>query len=396
MGFNSLFINPFHLTGASGSLYSIKNYNKIDPAFLSNGNIGWREFSDFVIKAKKNDLRIVIDLVINHTATDSDLIKLHPEWFKYDENNHLIHPFCIDPGNGGKVTIWKDLVEVDNAGRGRKNGLWLFWDRLIKKYMDMGIGGFRCDAAYKVITGLWEYLIQRAKKRNKEVLFLAETLGCSEEETIRTAQCGFDYIYNSSKWWDLSSDWCLRQNEVARQYADSISFPETHDTVRLSFECHGNRELCKMRYLFASLFSKGVMMPIGYEYGFQKSLHVVKTVPRDWEDKSFDLVDFIAQCNALKDRYKIFNEEGEQYLSPLSKPSVLVLKKFSPGNQEKAAIIVNKTPDKQRIFIASPKRFLNTNKKVEDISICNASKNVPEPLKIELSAYQVKILYADS
>ena len=394
MGFNCVFLNPFHLTGASGSLYAIKDYEKIDPCFLSNTNNGWNKFRDFIHLVKKEGLRLMIDLVVNHTALDSDLTKIHPEWYKHDQNGNLKHPFCGNPGNGGRITVWKDLAEMENEGEASQNGLWSFWDELIERYIDLGIDGFRCDAAYKISPQLWEHLIDRAHKRNKGVLFLAETLGCSEDEIVHTAQCGFDYIYNSSKWWDFSADWCLRQYEMSRQFVGSISFPETHDTPRLCRETGGNAEVCKMRYLFAALFSKGVMMPIGYEYGFVKSLHVVKTTPQDWESGSFNLVDFITRCNALKDQYEIFNEEGDQYVTPLSTPSVLVLKKFSLTGEERVALILNKTGIDQRIFIANPKKFLNANKIIQDLSIEKAVNKIPESWEINLSPYQIKVLYA--
>lgn len=394
MGFNCLFINPFHLTGTSGSLYSIKDYEQIDPDFLSNGENGWEELGHFLKRAKKEGLLVVVDLVINHTAVDSNLINLHPKWYKYDKEGHIQHPFCRDPGDGGKITIWKDLAEIENEGEAKVNGLWAFWDALIERYMSLGIDGFRCDAAYKIPPALWEYLITRAKARAKGVFFLAETLGCSEEETIRTAQCGFDYIYNSSKWWDFSSDWCLRQYEMARQYVNSISFPETHDTPRLCEETQQNIDLCKQRYLFAALFSTGVMIPIGYEYGFRQPLHVVDTTPQDWEESNFDLVDFIHLCNALKDQYQIFNQEGEQYKDPLSTSEVLVLKKHSLNGKEKSAIILNKTAKEQKLFIGHPQKFLNVKGPIQDISPEDAVKTIPPLWEISLHPYQVKVLYA--
>jgi len=394
MGFNCVFINPFHLTGASGSLYAIKDYDKIDPFFLSHGDNGWNDFRNFIRLVKNRGLKLVIDLVVNHTALDSDLTRIHPEWYKHDQDGKLQNPFCGNPGNGGGVTVWRDLAEMENGGDAGRNGLWTFWDTLIAKYMDLGLDGFRCDAAYKISPLLWKHLIRKARQRNKGVFFLAETLGCSEEEIFQTARGGFEYIYNSSKWWDFSADWCLRQYEMERQCADSISFPESHDTPRLCGEARGNVDLCKMRYLFAALFSKGVMMPIGYEYGFVKPLHVVKTTPQDWESGSFDLVDFIGRCNALKDKYEIFNEEGDQYVTPLSTVSVLVLKKFSLTGNERAALIMNKTGEDQKIFIANPKKFLNAHRVIEDISIEKAVEKVPDSWEINLSPYQMKVLYA--
>jgi starch synthase (maltosyl-transferring) len=47
-------------------------------------------------------------------------------------------------------------------------------------------------------------------------------------------EAGFDYFFNSSKWWDFREPWALEQHEEVRRIAPSISFPETHDTARLA------------------------------------------------------------------------------------------------------------------------------------------------------------------
>lgn len=37
-------------------------------------------------KAHELKIKIVLDIVFNHTAPDSNLVKLHPEWFYHDED----------------------------------------------------------------------------------------------------------------------------------------------------------------------------------------------------------------------------------------------------------------------------------------------------------------------
>jgi starch synthase (maltosyl-transferring) len=54
------------------------------------------------------------------------------------------------------------------------------------------------------------------------------------------------------------------------------------------------------------------MIPIGYEYGFRRKLHVVKTRPKDWEKPAFDLTRYIGQVNRMKASLPVLNEEGPQ------------------------------------------------------------------------------------
>jgi starch synthase (maltosyl-transferring) len=112
----------------------------------------------------------------------------------------------------------------------------------------------------------------------------------------------------------------LDQYEQFRSIAPSISFPETHDTDRLINELPSAgindpsaiEQRYKNAYLFAAVFSTGVMIPIGYEYGFRKKLHVVDTRPEDWEKPPFDLTRYIAEVNRMKASLPVLNEEGPQ------------------------------------------------------------------------------------
>ena len=68
----------------------------------------------------------------------------------------------------------------------------------------------------------------------------------------------------------------------------------------------------RARYLFAAVFSTGVMMPVGYEYGYRTRLHVVETRPEAWEEPRFDLSRFIAEVHEMKAGVGALNEEGPQ------------------------------------------------------------------------------------
>ena len=80
--------------------------------------------------------------------------------------------------------------------------------------------------------------------------------------------------------------------------------------MRLADELKGDRNAVKMRYGFSAIFSTGVMMPIGFEYGFSRRLNVVETRPEDWEKSQWDITDYIGRVNRLKASRRVFNAEG--------------------------------------------------------------------------------------
>jgi len=307
MGFTWIFVNAFHQAGYSGSLYSVKDYYTID-ARLVNGSVPpGEQLSAMLREASGLGLSVMMDLVINHTAFDSPLIGEHPEWFRRDDKGRIVHPGAKE---GKRRVVWRDLAEVDNAGSPEREALWAYWRRFALHYAGMGFRGFRCDAAYQVPEALWRDLIGAVKAQYPDTLFLAETLGCTPAQTLKTAHAGFDFIFNSSKWWDFREPWCLEQYAITAPVVPSIGFPESHDTPRLAAELDGDRAAVLQRYAFAAVFSTGVMMPIGFEYGFRKRLHVVRTTPQDWEVPTWDLTGAIGVIHRTKAALRALNEEG--------------------------------------------------------------------------------------
>ena len=312
MGFNWLYLNPWHYPGFSGSLYAPKDFRRLNPLFAPPGTDDGdlRPLASALDEIAALGLRPMMDLVVNHTSKDALLTREHPEWFVRDADGGLVSPSVVDPDDPAKITVWGDLAEIDNEGAPGRDGLWEYWADLVRDSLRLGFHGFRCDAAYKVPAPLWRHLIGAARAVNPEIRFFAETLGAPLEAVLALREAGFDFIFNSSKWWNFTDPWALDQHEQLRDVAPSIAFPESHDTARLAEESGGSEAVQRQRYAFAAAFSAGVMMPIGYEYGFRKQVNVVHTLPSDWEEPGFDLRPFIRRVNRLKLSHPVLQGEG--------------------------------------------------------------------------------------
>lgn len=346
MGFNWVFLNPFHQTGSSGSLYAVKDYYRLDSRLRGDSDRSADELlSEFVQAAERAGIAVMMDLVVNHTARDSALVSRHPEWYVRDEHGNVRSPCAVDPDDAENVTVWRDLAELDYSERPERQEMLDYWRRVVEHYTDLGFHGFRCDAAYKLPGDVWRVLIDAARSKDPTVSFFAETLGAGLDQIAQLEPSGFDYFFNSAKWWDFRADWLLDQYEQFRHVAPSIAFPESHDTERLTRESDGSERESQFWYLFTACFSSGVMMPMGYEYGFRQPLHVVKTRPEDWETPRFDLTGFIAAVNAMKASAPVFNEEGpQQRFTADDRPEVGLLRESATTDQ-RAAVLVNPDPD---------------------------------------------------
>lgn len=390
MGFDWIFVNPIQKLGKSGSLYSIQDYFAINPALLSPGPISAEDQARAMIaEAEKHGLKLMVDLVINHCAYDSDLPKRHPDWF-VKENGAVAHPFCMHDGH--KV-VWEDLAQFDHRGSRDAEGLYRYCREIVDYLLGLGFVGFRCDAAYQIPAGFWRRLIEDVKKTRPDATFVAETLGCSPEQTRQTAQAGFDAVFNSSKWWDFESPWLLEQYHLTRSVTPSIGFAESHDTPRLFAECHGNVDAMKQRYLFSALFSAGVMMPMGFEFGFRKPLHVVDTKPSDWEETGVDLTDFIREVNHVKRHHRVFQEESVTEIFQNANGAVLLLWKATASGDSQALIILNKDPwNRQFCRVENLYQYVQSAAPLKDVSPQWPMDHLPTPFEYELLPGMARVL----
>jgi starch synthase (maltosyl-transferring) len=369
MHFDWIFINPIQQSGASKSLYSIADYFRFNPALLEAGAsppAAEEQVRRMTAEAHQAGLKVMIDLVINHCAIDAPLTREHPEWFVREANGKIANARCQ---HGMETVVWHDLAQFDHQHTRDPEGLYRYCFQVVDHLLSLGFDGFRCDAAYQVPRRFWNRLIRETKNRHAQTCFAAETLGCTADQTKETAQAGFDYVFNSSKWWNLEDWWLIEQYNLVREATRSISFPESHDTQRLLEEVQGNVDAVKQRYLFSALFSAGVMMPMGFEFGARKALHVVNTTPADFQKNGIDLSPYIANVNAIKKAHAVFHEESLTNIIPCSNRNILLMWKASVRHKDEALLILNKDPwNHQEFFTDHFRHYVQAGAPLRDVS----------------------------
>jgi glycosidase len=161
LGVTVLWLMPVHPVGVKnrkgslGSPYAVQDYYGINPEF---GTLD--DFRSLVQSVHHHGMKLVIDLVANHTSWDSRLMKEHPEWFTRNDRGEIIPPNAD----------WTDVADLDYSHRGLREymmEMMVYWVR------EIGIDGFRCDVAELVPTDFWE----EARKRLdavKPVMMLSE------------------------------------------------------------------------------------------------------------------------------------------------------------------------------------------------------------------------------
>ena len=106
-------------------------------------------------------MKVIIDVVYNHTSPDSVLAVSHPEWFYHKSDGSL----------GNRIGEWYDVVDLDY----RKQELWDYQIDTLKKWAGI-VDGFRCDVASLIPLEFWLRARRKVAEVNPKCLWLAESI----------------------------------------------------------------------------------------------------------------------------------------------------------------------------------------------------------------------------
>jgi len=143
LGVNILWLMPIHpvgklkAKGTFGSPYAVRDYYGINPEYGTAADL-----HRLIGEAHRRGLKVIIDIVADHTAWDSVLMKT-PDYYKHDAAGHIIPP---NPD-------WSDVAAL-NYGNPQLRRYMI--DMLKHWVREFDLDGFRCDAAGMVPTDFWE------------------------------------------------------------------------------------------------------------------------------------------------------------------------------------------------------------------------------------------------
>ena len=180
LGVTVLWLMPIHpigqikKKGTIGSPYAVRDYYGINPDYGTS-----RDLKRLVTEAHKRGLKVIIDMVINHTAWDNELIKRHPEFYKKNAKGEIVPP----------VPEWADVAGLDYSNRELRRymiEMLKFWVR------EYDLDGFRCDVALMVPTEFWNEARAEVDKIQPDTVWLAE----AEKPELLLDALDLDYSWN--------------------------------------------------------------------------------------------------------------------------------------------------------------------------------------------------------
>ena len=183
LGFSAILLMPLHPIGvphenhpACGSPYAVADYYAMNPAL---GKLS--DFANVVSQAHTLGLKIIMDVVLNHTAWNHAFITRHPEYYIHTDNNKK------NPKSISQAFHFDDVAQLDFKS-----------DPAVQKFMltmivwwmrEYNVDGFRFDTADnpygkdRMIPAVaWNFIGNNLKAVKPNVILLGEC--CNPELSL--------------------------------------------------------------------------------------------------------------------------------------------------------------------------------------------------------------------
>lgn len=205
--------------GDLGSPYSISDYMKINPEL---GTLD--DFKKLIKATHEKDMKIMIDIVFNHTSRDSFIVKNQPEWMYKNKEGKFAN----------KAGDWSDVYDLDLTNPDLINYL----VSVIEYYCSLGVDGFRFDVASLLPKTFYIALKKMLNEKYPDTILLAES--CHPQFILYLRSAGLP---------------CLSDNDLFEVGFDILYMYDCHEYFRLYFADNDISKLDQFKVALSNEFS---------------------------------------------------------------------------------------------------------------------------------------------
>jgi glycosidase len=224
LGASGIALGPVFASRTHG--YDTTDHYRIDPRLGDDA-----DFDHLIAEAHQRGLRVLLDGVFNHVATDF----AQTSWFRKRGND-----FDTFEGHGELIALDHDNPDVV-----------AYTVDVMTHWLARGADGWRLDAAYAIPDRFWAQVLPRVRRAFGDAWFVGEVLHGDYSARVREAD--FDSVTQYELWKAIWSslndanfhelDWALvRHNEFLDDFVP-MTFVGNHDVTRIASRLDNTRHL---------------------------------------------------------------------------------------------------------------------------------------------------------
>ena len=343
MGFNGIWLSPIHQS-TTYHKYDVVDYYSIDKEY---GTL--EDFDKFMAECEKRGIKVILDLVFNHTSTKHEWFKQATEYVRglepgeevnleecpYVDYYHIKKSDEIDGGKYYKITgsdysyegqFWDQMPDLNLGSKEVRKQV----EKIAQFWVDKGVGGFRLDAAKEFYTGsadknieVLSWFTEYCKNLDPDLYLVAEVRD-SFATITKYYTSGitsiFDYTYGDASGYIISAIQGNGDGQSGKKLAErfvktqdayyesnpnmiNAPFLSNHDCGRIAGFSSGKQERIKMAGALNAFMSGSSFTYYGEELGMSGSgKDENKRAPMYWSD--FGAMDGVCAGPSAMDELK--------------------------------------------------------------------------------------------
>ncbi|MCL9813880.1 alpha-amylase MalA [Natranaeroarchaeum aerophilus] len=321
-------------------------YNIVDFFSIADDLGSREEFESFIEDCHDHDIKVLFDLVMNHSAREHEFFKRaeigdpeYRDWYEWEDpdndkpGTYFDWPYIAN-FNFDNLEVRRHLLDAVDE-----------WAPLVD--------GFRCDMAWAVPTSFWQELRDRVKSQDSEFLLLDETIPyiadfhelCFDVHFDTTLYHNLRQVGNGAM--DASSITDAIENRARTGFPDHAAFllyMENHDESRYAEECGKTQAKAAAGALFTL---PGIpLLYAGQEIGEETRREKV-----DWHKADEDLRNHYHALVTARDELAPLSYDAayEEVESEASHEGVVAYAREQDG--ERVVVVLNFGPDAEAVSV---------------------------------------------
>jgi hypothetical protein len=348
MNFNAVHLLPVTAMDPSESPYAADDLFSLDSSYLdpADSRSGLDQFEDFVECARSLDIRLCVDLVLNHVGVSSTLVQACPGWIVPDrsEEDGLRRAGCWHKNQWIK---WQDLVKInyDHPQRKVKADIWQYmteYANFWSNYAAYTGGMIRFDNLHSSHEAFMTHCTRAMRREFPDIVILAEFFSDLPTLQRKVPEWSLNLL--------LANPWECEQTHNLREYIGFLHHVSgklrhfvpitSHDTGSPA-QIYGAAEATPSRYFVTALFTTGQTgMVQGVEHGVSEKVEFIGRNGGFQVNPDLDYAPTIARINGLLQTHQVFRNSGNLQFVDNAHPSILAAVRIGDFCNEHNVLLV--------------------------------------------------------